>query len=243
MFRKNKAMKKEPKKEDKGKKRKRKVDESDSDDDIEIIHVDQMECRTINQRIPPKNFKNIVLKDLPKYRRAATRKIGFGGFLDSHKSMFCSKLVSSFDCDKVSLVLERNQEIEITPVDIHLVYGLPMGGEIIKEPRQEEDEEWVEFIRRWRSYFGISGGSPSNSVIINRIEELKKKPACDEFIWHFVVSVGNYCTPSATIICNICHKWVLSIICNNFFSYFSKFLTAKCQPYPYLKLLTLFTIC
>uniref|UniRef100_A0A803MBJ7 Uncharacterized protein n=1 Tax=Chenopodium quinoa TaxID=63459 RepID=A0A803MBJ7_CHEQI len=160
----------------------------------------QMECRALSQRITPKNFMNTVLKDLPKSHKAAIRKIGFGGFLDldldAHKSVFCSKLVSSFDCDRVSLVLERNQEIEITPVDIHLVYGLPMGGEIIKEQQQEEDEEWVDFIRQWRSYFGLSCGSPSNSVIINRIEELKKQPVCDEFIWHFVVSVVNCCMRS-----------------------------------------------
>ena len=159
-----------------------------------------MECRALSQRITPKNFMNTVLKDLPKSHKAAIRKIGFGGFLDldldAHKSVFCSKLVSSFDCDRVSLVLERNQEIEITPVDIHLVYGLPMGGEIIKEQQQEEDEEWVDFIRQWRSYFGLSCGSPSNSVIINRIEELKKQPVCDEFIWHFVVSVVNCCMRS-----------------------------------------------
>uniref|UniRef100_A0A803N7X5 Uncharacterized protein n=1 Tax=Chenopodium quinoa TaxID=63459 RepID=A0A803N7X5_CHEQI len=77
---------------------------------------DQMECRELSQRITPKNFMNTVLKDLPKSHKATIRKIGFG-------------------------VLERNQEIEITPVDIHLVYGLPMGGEIIKEKKQEEDEE------------------------------------------------------------------------------------------------------
>uniref|UniRef100_A0A803LH10 Uncharacterized protein n=1 Tax=Chenopodium quinoa TaxID=63459 RepID=A0A803LH10_CHEQI len=159
-----------------------------------------MECRALSQRITPKNFMNTLLKDLPKSHKAAIRKIGFGGFLDldldAHKSVFCSKLVSSFDCDRVSLVLERNQEIVITPVDIHLVYGLPMGGEIIKEQQQEEDEEWVDFIRQWRSYFGLSCGSPSNYVIINRIEELKKQPVCDEFIWHFVVYVVNCCMRS-----------------------------------------------
>ena len=142
----------------------------------------------------------IVLKNLPDIHKDAIRKIGFGGFLEldmaNHNSTLAEKLVMSFDVDRNSLILPNNQELFIGPEDIHLVYGLPLGGIKIEEPEEEVDEEWIEFLKKWRDLFNLKKGSPTNKTLIPKIEELKKKDVCEEFIWNFVLSVVNCCMRS-----------------------------------------------
>ncbi|KAL2944124.1 O-methyltransferase 9 [Bienertia sinuspersici] len=196
--------KKELKKEvaqKKEKKRKRKIEESDSD---EVVKVDdekhlEVNARPLNQRITPKQFMKVI-KDMPETHVNAIKDIGFGGFLeldlDAHKSIFSDQVVRSFDPDRVSLVLDKNQEIDITQLDIHLVYGLPMAGELIEEPYQEIDETWKEFLRRWRGLFGMTSGSPLNSNVIAEIERLKYEPVSKDFLLHFIICAVNCCIRS-----------------------------------------------
>ncbi|KAL2944189.1 Protein MAINTENANCE OF MERISTEMS [Bienertia sinuspersici] len=198
--------KKELKKEvaqKKEKKRKRKIEESDSD---EVVEVDdekhlKVNARPLNQRITPNQFMKVI-KDMPEMHVNAIKDIGFGGFLeldlDAHKSIFSDQLVRSFDPDRVSLVLDKNQEMDITQLDFHLVYGLPMDGELIEEPYQETDETWKELLRRWRGLFGMTSGSPLNSNVIAEIERLKHEPICKDFLLHFIICAVNCCIRSTS---------------------------------------------
>ncbi|KAL2922615.1 Succinate--CoA ligase [ADP-forming] subunit beta [Bienertia sinuspersici] len=192
--------KKEVKEVAQKKRKKRKIEESDSD---EVVEVDdgkhhEVNARPLNQRITPKQFMKVI-KDMPETHVKATKDIGFGSFLeldlDAHKSIFLDQFVRSFNPNRVSLVLDKNQEIDIT---IHVVYGLPMSGELIEEPFQEIDETWKEVLRRWRGLFGMTSGSPSNSNVIVEIKRVKHEPVFNNFLLHFIICAINCCIRSTT---------------------------------------------
>lgn len=186
----------------KKKKRKRKEEETDSETDSDTVQEVDEKARSLSQRIKPKDFINLVIKDLSDEHKKAIENIGFGGLLHLEmgpsKSIWNDKLVRSFDMDRESIVIERNQEIEIINEDAHIVYGLPMGGEIIEEPNDETDEKWAEFLTKWRSLFGIRKGSPKSPQVISEIQRLKRQPVCEEFLWHFILSAVNCCIRSTT---------------------------------------------
>ncbi|XP_056685543.1 uncharacterized protein [Spinacia oleracea] len=163
--------------------------------------VEKKKARLLVQRIPPNWFMALIPK-IPRQHRAAIRKIGFGAFLDldigAHKSAFSAELVTSLDANRVNLVMDNKEEIDIQLKDIHLVYGLPIGGRKIVEPKKEEDEEWVSFLRTWRGFFNMESGSPYLSKVLDRLNELCEKDLCDDFLWHFVVCVVNTCICSTS---------------------------------------------
>lgn len=152
------------------------------------------------QRIPTKYFVEKVVKDVPDEHAGAIRSIGFGGLLDldlgRHNSLFAEDLISSFDVDTYSLVMENGQGIDIKVEDAHIVYGVPLGGHKIIENPDENDEEWSTFLAKYRAIFNLTTGVPDHMKLVDRIEELKKKPVCDEFIWHFVLFAVNCCIRS-----------------------------------------------
>lgn len=178
---------------------------SGSKDCVEVDNkskpVEKKKARLLVQRIPPNWFMALIPK-IPRQHRAAIRKIGFGAFLDldigAHKSAFSAELVTSLDANRVNLVMDNKEEIDIQLKDIHLVYGLPIGGRKIVEPKKEEDEEWVSFLRTWRGFFNMESGSPYLSKVLDRLNELCEKDLCDEFLWHFVVCVVNTCICSTS---------------------------------------------
>ncbi|WCJ19557.1 hypothetical protein M5689_001842 [Euphorbia peplus] len=157
--------------------------------------------RVLNQRISPRMFMESVIPGMPESHKAAIRDIGFGGFLyldlDTHKSSFARELVMSFDPDRCSLILHKDQEIDVSKEDVHLVYGLPLGGKEIQEFQgTDDDEEFWDFLSKWRALFEIERGSPRNSVVIKEIQRLKKEPLCEAFLLHFVLCAVNCCIRS-----------------------------------------------
>ncbi|KAL2901149.1 Elastase [Bienertia sinuspersici] len=145
----------------------------------------------------------LMMRNILKYARNTCKRNQrywlwrlFGVRFGCSQSIFSDQVVRSFDPDRVSLVLDKNQEIDITQLDIHLVYGLPMAGELIEEPYQEIDETWKEFLRRWRGLFGMTSGSPLNSNVIAEIERLKYEPVSKDFLLHFIICAVNCCIRS-----------------------------------------------
>ncbi|KAL2924892.1 Collagen alpha-1(XVII) chain [Bienertia sinuspersici] len=184
------------------KKKKRKIEESDSDEVVEVDDEKDLEVnvRPLNQRITPRKFMKVI-KDMPETQVNAIKDIGVGSFLeldlDAHKPIFSDQLVRSFDPYGVYLVLDKNQEIDITQLDMHLVFKVPMAGELIEEPFQEIDEIWKEFLR-WRGLFGMTSGSALNSIVIAEIERLKHEPIQKDFLFHFIIYAVNCCIRSTT---------------------------------------------
>ncbi|XP_056684016.1 uncharacterized protein [Spinacia oleracea] len=196
---------------DKGKGKLRKIEEDD-DDCLELLEIDEDAMPIVPkkkkakvvlyQKVPPTQLIELI-KILPETHKAAIRKIGFGGFLSlsmaNHNSALAEYLVTSCNVDKESIILPQSGEIFIKPEDIHLVYGVPLGGEEIQEPENEDiDDNYVEFLRTWRTRFKLKKGSPTNLPLIARIKDLAKQPVCDEFIWNFVIAAVNSCMRSTT---------------------------------------------
>uniref|UniRef100_A0A803N721 Ubiquitin-like protease family profile domain-containing protein n=1 Tax=Chenopodium quinoa TaxID=63459 RepID=A0A803N721_CHEQI len=106
-------------------------------------------------------------------------------------------LVTNFDTERCCLMLpKRKQEIFLEAIDVHLAYGLPLGGKRIEQPNDESNLKWSKFLKAWRSKFGLKKGSPTNKRLIDRIQELKKeKSVSDEFLWNFVkIAELDWCT-------------------------------------------------
>uniref|UniRef100_A0A803N244 Uncharacterized protein n=1 Tax=Chenopodium quinoa TaxID=63459 RepID=A0A803N244_CHEQI len=101
---------------------------------------EQTQKRTTEARRVSRNFR------LPEAHKQAIRDVGFGSFLlldlDSKKNSFCHELVARFNPDRASLQLPNREEIEVLSEDVHVVFGLPIGGREIKDNKWiEEDEE------------------------------------------------------------------------------------------------------
>uniref|UniRef100_A0A803NC56 Uncharacterized protein n=1 Tax=Chenopodium quinoa TaxID=63459 RepID=A0A803NC56_CHEQI len=143
-----------------------------------------------------------VLINLSEKQKQAIRNIGFGGFLELDlpihiNSMLTENLVTNFDTERCCLMLpKRKQEIFLEAIDVHLAYGLPLGGKRIEQPNDESNLKWSKFLKAWRSKFGLKKGSPTNKRLIDRIQELKKeKSVSDEFLWNFVkIAELDWCT-------------------------------------------------
>uniref|UniRef100_A0A803MB45 Uncharacterized protein n=1 Tax=Chenopodium quinoa TaxID=63459 RepID=A0A803MB45_CHEQI len=123
-----------------------------------------------NGESPPKKFITRVIKDLPYQHKEAIKNLGFGGLLhlslDAHKGSFCAELVSRFDQNRSSLVLSKGNEIPILSEDVHLVYGLAIGGVPITEPKSNDsDEECKLYLQQWRNQFGLNTGTTINCCV------------------------------------------------------------------------------
>ncbi|WCJ21162.1 hypothetical protein M5689_003340 [Euphorbia peplus] len=159
------------------------------------VHVldSKVEKRTLFQRISCKQFSLSVIQNMSELRKRAIREIGFGGFLDIdlilHKFWFAEKLVDSFNVNRCSLCLNKGIQIDLCKEDFHAVYGVPCGGTEIEELEIEEGDEWLCFMEEWRLKFGLSNRSPTNAVVIAKLDSLKNELTCDEFIWNFLICV------------------------------------------------------
>ncbi|KNA05244.1 hypothetical protein SOVF_192220, partial [Spinacia oleracea] len=192
----------------KGKGKLRKIKEDD-DDDLEILEIDedakpivpkQKKKVVLYQKIPPTQLIELI-KKMSDEHKEAIRKIGFGGFLSlsmaNHNSALADYIVTSSNVDRQSIVLPGSGENFVTPEDVHQVYGVPLGGEEIVEPENEDiDDNYVEFLATWRKIFKLRKGSPTNLPLIARIKDLMLEPVSNEFIWNFVIAAVNSCMRS-----------------------------------------------
>uniref|UniRef100_A0A803KY96 Ubiquitin-like protease family profile domain-containing protein n=1 Tax=Chenopodium quinoa TaxID=63459 RepID=A0A803KY96_CHEQI len=127
----------------------------------------------------------------------AIRDMGFGGILhlDMPRSSpnFNATLVLNVDANEVCIVCARNRTIDIKPVDVHLVYGLPMGGKVIVEAANE-NEEMVMVMRELKAYHG-GGGIPKFSALVDDLLEPNNLPD-DRWKRSFLLLVVNCCIKS-----------------------------------------------
>ncbi|XP_056688974.1 uncharacterized protein [Spinacia oleracea] len=179
---------------------KRKRQQLQVDKDTKSIVPKQKKKVVLYQKIPPAQLIELI-KIMPDEHKEAVRKIGFGGFLSlsmaNHNSALADYIVSSSNVDRQSIVLPGSGEIFVTPEDVHQVYGVPLGGEEIVEPENEDiDDNYVEFLATWRKSFKLKKGSPTNLPLISRIKDLMLEPVSNEFIWNFVIAAVNSCMRS-----------------------------------------------
>ncbi|XP_056685602.1 uncharacterized protein [Spinacia oleracea] len=173
---------------------------SEIDEDAKPIVPKQKKKVVLYQKILPTQLIELI-KKMSDEHKEAIRKIGFGGFLslsmENHNSALADYIVTSSNVDRQSIVLPGSGENFVTPEDVHQVYGVPLGGEEIVEPENEDiDDNYVEFLATWRKIFKLRKGSPTNLPLIARIKDLMLEPVSNEFIWNFVIAAVNSCMRS-----------------------------------------------
>uniref|UniRef100_A0A803M688 Uncharacterized protein n=1 Tax=Chenopodium quinoa TaxID=63459 RepID=A0A803M688_CHEQI len=105
---------------------------------LEANEQEKLVKRQPYQRVPPTQFMKDVLTDL------------------SEKHKLTENLVMKFDTERCCLMLpKRKQEIFLDAIDVHLAYGLPLGGKRIKQPNDESNLKWSKVLKDWRSKFGL----------------------------------------------------------------------------------------
>ncbi|WCJ31486.1 hypothetical protein M5689_012978 [Euphorbia peplus] len=105
-------------------------------------------------------------------------------------------MVMSFNRDICGFILENGEKIIIEKEDVHAAYGVPIGGIEINEPKS--DVQWEDFLKQWRSSFGLIKGSPTCDILIKELRRSKKSPVDDIYLRHFVLFDVNSCIKSNT---------------------------------------------
>ncbi|WCJ43954.1 hypothetical protein M5689_024657 [Euphorbia peplus] len=165
-----------------------------------LVRFAHLENKVLTQRITPWVFNSDFISGLSDSHKDAIRKIGFGGFLDldlaSYPSSFAKSLVLSFDVDRLGMFFDSGEYINVNKEDVHLVYGVPLGGKVIVEPKDKVEIEWKFFLKRWRTLFELEKGTPTISQLTTAYNKLKTSPVNNDFIWHFLLCVVNCCMRS-----------------------------------------------
>lgn len=80
----------------------------------------------------------------------------FKSYIFHYNSRLTENLVTNFDTERCCLMLPKTkQEIFLEAIDVHLAYGLPLGGKRIEQPNDESNLKWSKFLKAWRSKFGL----------------------------------------------------------------------------------------
>ncbi|KMT03365.1 hypothetical protein BVRB_8g190560 [Beta vulgaris subsp. vulgaris] len=105
---------------------------------------------TLNPRHTVQQFMQLI-KGLEGQddKLRAIRDMGFGGLMHLNFSridtIFVAKLLRDFDPYGMCILLDRNRDIKVDAIDVHLVYGISIGGEVIVEGKNE-DEKFYELL-------------------------------------------------------------------------------------------------
>ncbi|KMT01545.1 hypothetical protein BVRB_9g215470 isoform A [Beta vulgaris subsp. vulgaris] len=152
---------------------------------------------TLNPRHTVQQFMQLI-KGLEGQddKLRAIRDMGFGGLMHlnfpRNDTIFAAKLMRDFDPYGMCILLDRNRDIKVDAIDVHLVYGISIGGEVIVEGK-DEDEKFYELLENWKQYHG--GGVPSLKAIV---EKLLNHGVNVDDNWRrsFLVLVVNTCIKS-----------------------------------------------
>ncbi|KMS94487.1 hypothetical protein BVRB_020920 [Beta vulgaris subsp. vulgaris] len=108
-------------------------------------------CVKVRHSTTPFQAFIAAIADQPEKKQAII-DMGFGGLLEldmpRNDPIFCARLVSRFCVGSGSLLLRRGKDIDIREIDVHLVYGIPLGGLVVDETKelQENDADFRSMI-------------------------------------------------------------------------------------------------
>uniref|UniRef100_A0A803N876 Ubiquitin-like protease family profile domain-containing protein n=1 Tax=Chenopodium quinoa TaxID=63459 RepID=A0A803N876_CHEQI len=128
----------------------------------------------------------------------AIKDMGFGGFLDldfpKGKPNFCAMLVQEFEENGMYIKCDRNRSLDITLMDVHLVYGIPYGGEDLVEAKLD-DPMFKEVFEGFKRYHG--GRIPTLGAICNKLSKVET-PLTDDWKRSFLALAVNCCIKHIT---------------------------------------------
>ncbi|XP_057248312.1 uncharacterized protein LOC130590263 [Beta vulgaris subsp. vulgaris] len=157
-------------------------------------------CVKVRHSTTPFQAFIAAIADQPEKKQAII-DMGFGGLLEldmpRNDPIFCARLVSRYCVGSGSILLCRGKEIDIREIDIHLVYGIPLGGLVVDETKelQENDADFRSMIEDWREYVGVQRGSPYISTMATQLADVAV-PVTDNWKRTFLVVAVNCCIKS-----------------------------------------------
>ncbi|XP_057249261.1 uncharacterized protein LOC125495738 isoform X2 [Beta vulgaris subsp. vulgaris] len=109
--------------------------------------------------------------------------------------IFCARLLSRYSVGSGSLMLRRGREIEIRDIDVHLVYGIPLGGLLVDDNKDNDAADYRLMLEEWREYVGVQRGSPYVSTMATHLADAAV-PVTDNWKRTFLVVAVNCCIKS-----------------------------------------------
>ncbi|KAL2899008.1 Cell wall-binding protein YocH, partial [Bienertia sinuspersici] len=123
----------------------------------------------------------------------AIRDMGFGGFINldmpRNTPYFFATLVENLEISGMCILCDRNRSMSIEPIDVHLVYRVPIGGKVIKDAKLEDDE-FNEMVIKFKQYH--NGKIPSLKALSERLVD-EETPFDDDWKISFLVLALNSC--------------------------------------------------
>ncbi|KMS95626.1 hypothetical protein BVRB_006370 [Beta vulgaris subsp. vulgaris] len=133
------------------------------------------------------------------HKRQAIIDMGFGGLLEldmpNNDPIFSARLLSRYSVGSGSLMLRRGREIEIKDIDVHLVYGITLGGLLVDDNKDNDNVDYRLMLEEWREYVGVQRGSPYVSTMATHLADAAV-PVTDNWKRTFLVVAVNCCIKS-----------------------------------------------
>ncbi|KMS94608.1 hypothetical protein BVRB_017050, partial [Beta vulgaris subsp. vulgaris] len=155
-------------------------------------------CVKVRQSTAPFKAFLAAIANQPQKRQAII-DMGFGGLLEldmpKNDPIFCARLLSRYSVGSGSLMLRRGREIEIRDIDVHLVYGIPLGGLLVDDNKDNDAADYRLMLEEWREYVGVQRGSPYVSTMATQLADAAV-PVTDNWKRTFLVVAVNCCIKS-----------------------------------------------
>ena len=179
-------------------KRMKTKDDKEDEQKVAIVQINDLELKQRHTVKPLQNLVKTLQSTKQEDKLQAIENMGFGGFLhlDMPKGTpkYLATLVENSEVDGLYFLCDENKKIDIKPIDAHLVYGLPIGGEEIKDAALE-DEVLLEVMKEVKAY--SDGSIPNLTDLAGKLGN-PDTPLDDNWKRSFLLIVVNSCIKSVS---------------------------------------------
>uniref|UniRef100_A0A803L9F3 Ubiquitin-like protease family profile domain-containing protein n=1 Tax=Chenopodium quinoa TaxID=63459 RepID=A0A803L9F3_CHEQI len=179
-------------------KRMKTKDDKEDEQKVAIVQIKDLELKQRHTVKPLQNLVKTLQSTKQEDKLQAIENMGFGGFLhlDMPKGTpkYSATLVENLEVDGLYFLCDKNKKIDIQPIDAHLVYGLPIGGEEIKDAALE-DEVLLEVMKEVKAY--SDGSIPNLTDLAGKLGN-PDTPLDDNWKRSFLLIVVNSCIKSVS---------------------------------------------
>uniref|UniRef100_A0A803LS62 Ubiquitin-like protease family profile domain-containing protein n=1 Tax=Chenopodium quinoa TaxID=63459 RepID=A0A803LS62_CHEQI len=173
-------------------------DDKEDEQKVAIVQIKDLELKQRHIVKPLQNLVKTLQSTKQEDKLQAIENMGFGGFLhlDMPKGTpkYSATLVENLEVDGLYFLCDKNKKIDIQPIDAHLVYGLPIGGEEIKDAALE-DEVLLEVMKEVKAY--SDGSIPNLTDLAGKLGN-PDTPLDDNWKRSFLLIVVNSCIKSVS---------------------------------------------